>query len=63
MLALALTRTAAAGALQTALEHPELVGGALSQSASLWQLRLADLLEELHGRHELRIYMEAGIQE
>ncbi|MDR1213450.1 MAG: DUF3327 domain-containing protein [Propionibacteriaceae bacterium] len=49
-------------ALRAALEHPTAVGGALAQSASLWQ---SDLGPALAGRDlsRLRAYIEVGAQE
>jgi enterochelin esterase family protein len=49
-------------ALRAALEHPEVVGGAIAQSASLWQ---RDLGAGLAGRRlaGLRAYIEVGTQE
>lgn len=53
-------------ALRAAVEHPEAVGGALAQSASLWQRELGDVLERSSGGEALRrsrFFVEVGAQE
>ena len=49
-------------ALRTALEHPDEVGGLISQSASLWQDNLARQLATADAGG-LRAYLEVGSQE
>lgn len=48
-------------ALRCALEHTHLIGGVLSQSASLWQRELRTPLPGL--LHRLHLYVEVGAQE
>ncbi|GAA5030705.1 esterase family protein [Microbacterium fluvii] len=49
-------------AVRTALEHPDVVGAALAQSASTWQGDLAALAGAA-GRSGLRVWLEVGRQE
>lgn len=47
-------------ALRTGLRHPDVVGGVLAQSASLWSDDVADLLPPAR---DVRVYLEVGTME